>query len=208
MIKPSSCLIIGVAGGVLSGKTSICNILAERFSKTEVSIPIITTDWFYNGPSVPNEDINWNDPESIDVASIVRVLSEFKNRPGEIITAPGYNHKQHRRIENINLIMGPVIIIEGPLILSEPQIRALLDLKIFINCDADTTFARYILKNINHSFHLMCYKYNTFIKPARGKYIEPSKKYADIIIPNDGTNDLVNLRSLDILELYIKSKLI
>lgn len=163
-------------------------------------------------PKLANADTwDWDDPDHFDVDDIVRVLKQVKQNPGKTIIAPAHDYTRYKRIENGNKVYaGDVVIIEGIFVLHEKRIRDLCDLTIFVKCDGDTALARRVLRDVTdrkYNLELVLYRYEKFAKPAFDKYIEPSKKNADIIVPNNGKEGINSLRIFEIVTHWAEAKL-
>lgn len=185
-------LIIGIAGGTGSGKTTVVQQIMNELPLTEVCV--ISQDSYYKETSALSfEDrvkINFDHPRSIDFELLAAHLKEL--RAGNVIEQPVYSFITHNRTGD-TVITHPrkVIIVEGILILSDAKLRDLFDIKIFVHADSDERLIRRLKRDIaerGRDMNEVLDRYQTTLKPMHEQFIEPSKSYADIIIPNDRYN--------------------
>lgn len=189
MKKP---IIIGIAGGSGSGKSTVTNELVEMIEEDKVVV--IEQDNYYKSQStLPFEkrvEINYDHPLAFDNDLLVEHLKKLKK--GEAIEKPIYDFEIHNRKEETKHVEpGEVIILEGILILNEKEIRDLLDIKVFVDTDSDVRIIRRILRDIKErgrSLESVILQYMKTVRPANMQFVEPSKRYADIIIPEGGYN--------------------
>lgn len=201
-------LIIGIAGGTGSGKTTVVRKILERLPQGEVVI--FPQDSYYRDSShLPLEErleINFDHPDSIEFELLVKHLKEL--RKGKTIDQPIYSYLTcTRAIETIPIKPCPVVIIEGILVLTNPELRTMMDLKVFVDADADDRLIRVINRDIierGRSVNKVLERYESTVKPMHVQFIEPSKRFADLIIPQGGNNHI----AIDILTKYIENKLI
>ena len=185
-------LIIGIAGGSGSGKTTLALRLKERFGEDEVRL--ISHDSYYKRhDELPYEQrckLNYDHPDAFDNDLIVRHLRTLK--AGQAIDCPVYDYTIHNRSDRVQHIEpAPVLIVEGILPFAEPELCALFDYKIFVDTDADERILRRILRDVKErgrSLDSVISQYLTTVKPMHDAFVEPSKRRADIIIPNGGEN--------------------
>lgn len=202
MDKP---IIIGVAGGSASGKTTIVNLILEAFSNEEVTI--IRHDDYYKDQSdmTMQERIlaNYDHPFSLDNDLLVKDLIKFINK--ESFYKPIYDFTIHTRSDKTELIKPTdILILEGILVLEDPKLRDLMDIKIYVETDDDIRFIRRLIRDMNErkrSIDSVINQYSNTVKPMHNQFVEPSKRYADIIIPNGGENKV----AIDIMITKIKS---
>ncbi|WP_099466489.1 uridine kinase [Konateibacter massiliensis] len=194
--------VIGVAGGSASGKTTIVNNLKEFFKN---DIELISHDYYYKAhydmPFEEREKLNYDHPNSFDTDLLISNLNDLKN--GKKAYRPVYSYSIHNRTED-TVILYPkkVIIVEGILILENEELRNMMDTKIYVDADADERLMRRILRDIKErgrSIDSVIAQYSNTVKPMHEQFIEPSKKYADIIIPRGGEN----LTALNILKEHL-----
>ncbi|MBN2765287.1 MAG: uridine kinase [Paludibacteraceae bacterium] len=200
-------LIIGIAGGTGSGKTTVVRKIMERLPEGEVAI--LPQDSYYRDSShLPLEErleINFDHPSSIEFELLVKHLKELKK--GHQIAQPIYSYLTCTRAEE-TIPVNPckVIIVEGILILTNPELRKLMDLKIFVDADADDRLIRVINRDIverGRSVNKVMERYESTVKPMHLQFIEPTKRFADIIIPQGGNNHI----AIDIMTKYIENNL-
>ena len=185
-------LIIGIAGGSGSGKTTLAYHLRDCFDKDEVRL--ISHDSYYKRhDELPFEErckLNYDHPDAFDNDLIVAQLKELK--AGRAIDCPVYDYTIHNRSDKVEHIEpAPVLIVEGLMPFVEPELRVLFDYKIYVETDADERIVRRILRDVKErgrSLDSVIEQYRTTVKPMHEAFIEPSKRYADIIIPNGGEN--------------------
>lgn len=189
-----NCIIIGVAGGSGSGKTTVAHNLIKAF-KAEDAV-LVEQDAYYKEHShmtfEERSKVNYDHPNSIEFALLRKHLLDLKN--GKSIQRPIYDFTTHsRKEESITLEPSRIIIVEGILIFAVPEIRELFDVKIFVDTDADEMLLRRIERDINErgrTFDSVKTQYLTTVKPMYLEFAEPSKRYADIIIPRGGENKI------------------
>lgn len=200
-------LIIGIAGGSGSGKTTVVNKITEGLPESSVSI--ISQDAYYwdNGHLSPQakKQINFDHPDSIEWDLLVRHLDQLIS--GQAIDMPIYSYVTCARAkETISIAPKRVIIVEGILILTNEQLRERFNVKVFVDADADDRLIRIIHRDIlerGRSVDTVLTHYETFVKPMHLQFIEPSKRYADVIVPQGGEN----LVAIDLLGSRIHMKL-
>ncbi len=202
-------LIIGIAGGTGSGKTTVVTNILRNLDAEEVLV--ISQDNYYKDHNElsleEREKINFDHPRSIDFELLTRHVLALKN--GETIQQPLYSFITHSRKEE-TILTHPkdVVIIEGILVLTHPELRDLFDVKIFVHADSDERLIRRIRRDIQErgrDLDEVLTRYQKTLKPMHEQFIEPSKSYADIIVPNMKKKNEVAIRLLSTL---IKDKLI
>lgn len=200
-------LIIGIAGGTGSGKSTVVRKILERLPDGEVVI--LPQDSYYRDsghlPLEERLEINFDHPDSIEFELLVKHLKELKK--GKTIDQPIYSYLTcTRAVETIPNKPCHVIIVEGILILSNPELRKMMDLKVFVDADADDRLIRVINRDIierGRSVNKVMERYESTVKPMHLQFIEPSKRFADLIIPQGGNNHI----AIDILSKYIENNL-
>ncbi len=193
------CLVIGIAGGTGSGKTSIARNIMHHLPKG--SAVLIDHDSYYKDhPDLPLEErkkLNYDHPDSLDNELLVRHLHAL--RAGEAIEKPVYDFVTHSRLPRTERILpAPVIILEGILILADENIRNVCDIKIFVDTDADIRVFRRIRRDMEQrgrTFASIREQYYSTVRPMHLQFVEPSKRYANLIIPEGGENRI----ALDVL---------
>ena len=191
--------IIGIAGGTASGKTTIVNKLKEMFAD---DVELISHDCYYKAhDDMPYEErtkLNYDHPSSVDTDRMIEDIKALKR--GETIYRPVYDFSIHNRVpETVKVEPKKVILIEGILIFENKELRDLMDIKIFVDTDADERLMRRIVRDMKYrgrTIESIISQYQTTVKPMHEEFVEPSKKYADIIIPRGGENQA----AMDILK--------
>jgi len=191
-------LIIGIAGGTGSGKTSVARSIADQLGPDKAVI-ISQDNYYLNHLELSPEErahINYDHPLAFDNELLLKHLLQLKN--GEEIPVPVYDFVKHERAEQtIRVLPKPIIIVEGLHILSVEIIREIMDVKVFVDTDADIRILRRVVRDMNErgrSLDSICKQYMTTVKPMHDAFIEPSKKHADVIIPEGVQNEVgVNL---------------
>lgn len=200
-------LIIGIAGGTGSGKTTVVQQILNQLPEGEVGI--ISQDSYYKATDNLNYEqrtkINFDHPRAIDFELLVKHLSELKK--GNVIDQPVYSFVTHNRTKDIiKTHPSKVLIIEGILIFNNQELRDLCDIKIFVHADADERLIRRLKRDINErgrDLNEVLNRYQDTLKPMHNQFIEPTKNFADIIIPNDRYNTV----AVDIVRTVINEKL-
>jgi uridine kinase len=198
-------IVIGITGGSASGKTTVAHEIFEHFSGNS-SILLIQQDSYYKASDLPFEQrklINYDHPLAFDTKLLVDSLKKLLNR--EPIDKPVYDYKIHNRSsETIRVESKDVIIIEGILILADEDLRNLMDIKVFVDTDDDIRLMRRIQRDMverGRSLDNIMAQYMGTVKPMYHEFIEPTKRYADLIVPEGGENHV----AIDLLVTKIKS---
>ena len=200
-------LIIGIAGGSGSGKTTVVKKILNSLPANSVSL--ISQDAYYrnNEHLTPEQraKINFDHPSAIEFSLLIEHIDMIKE--GKTIGIPIYSYLTCTRAdETIPVKPAKVVIVEGILILTNPRLRKRLDIKVFVDADSDDRLIRIIRRDIEErgrSFKEVLDHYERFVKPMHLMFIEPNKRYADIIVPQGGENQI----GIDILKSRIKEKL-
>ena len=200
-------LIIGIAGGTGCGKTTVVNQILNELPEGEVGI--ISQDSYYMDTTHLSYDervkINFDHPRSIDFELLEDHLRELK--AGNAIEQPVYSFVKHNRTgDTIKTNPRKVIIVEGILILTNPELRKMFDIKIFVHADSDERLIRRLKRDITErgrDINEVLTRYQTTLKPMHQQFIEPMKEYADIIIPNNKYNTV----AVNIVKTIINEKL-
>lgn len=200
-------LIIGIAGGTGGGKTTVVNTIVDELKHDEVAV--ISQDSYYRDTSELSYEertqINFDHPQSIDFDLLVKHLKALKK--GEAIDQPIYSFKEHNRTgETILTHPKKVMIVEGILILTNPKLRKMCDIKIYVHADSDERLIRRLKRDMNErgrDLDEVLNRYQTTLKPMHQQFIEPTKEFADIIIPYNRYNTV----AVDIVQTIIKEKL-
>jgi uridine kinase len=200
-------LIIGIAGGTGSGKTTVVHQIMNELPQTEVGI--ISQDSYYrethNMSYEERTKINFDHPRAIDFELLVQHLKDLK--ANKTIEQPVYSFVTHNRTDD-TIITHPrkVMIVEGILILANPELRDMFDVKIFVHADSDERLIRRLKRDIaerGRDMEEVLNRYQTTLKPMHQQFIEPTKAFADIIIPNDKYNTV----AIDVVRAVINQKI-
>ncbi len=197
--------IIGIAGGTGSGKTTVVRKIAEALPPHHVVV--VPLDSYYNDTSHMTEEerhaINFDHPDAFDWKLLIKQVNELRN--GQTVEQPTYSYiKCNRLKETLHVEPKPVIIIEGIMTLLNKKLRDMMDLKIFVDTDSDERLIRNIQRDVlerGRTVDMVISRYLEVLKPMHEQFIEPTKKYADLIIPQGGENH----KGINILCKYIES---
>lgn len=200
-------IIIGIAGGTGSGKTTVVRKIVNSLAPGEVVL--LPQDSYYKDSShVPAElrqQINFDHPDAFDWPLLLQHIQMLKE--GKSIEQPVYHYQTSSRLaETIHVEPRPVIIIEGILALCDPDLRNMMDLKIFVDADPDERLIRVIQRDVverGRTAEAVMERYTRVLKPMHHQFIEPTKRYADLIIPEGGSNEI----AIHILKMYIEKHL-
>ena len=187
-------LVLGIAGGTGSGKTTVASNIARRLALD--SLTVITMDSYYRDladlPPSRREEANFDHPDSVEQDLFVRHLTELK--AGRPIEQPVYDFARHVRTgETVTIEPRDVIIAEGILLFHVPEIRAALDIRIFVDTPADIRLLRRITRDIRdrgRTLESVAEQYVRTVRPMHEEFVESSKRYADVIIPEGGYNEI------------------
>jgi uridine kinase len=196
-------LIIGIAGGTGSGKTTVVRKIIEQLPKGEVAV--LPQDSYYRDASnLPLEErleMNFDHPDSVEFELLIKQVKDLK--AGKSIEQPIYSYITcTRSTETVLVKPCEVVIVEGILVLTNSKLRNLMDMKIFVDADADDRLMRVIKRDIverGRSIDRVMERYENTVKPMHEQFIEPSKRYADVIVPQGGNNQV----AIDLLTMYI-----
>ena len=199
-------LVIGIAGGSGSGKTTLANNLCKHFGD-RVSI-LRHDDYYKSQDDIPMSErvkTNYDHPHAFDTELLLSHLDSLRN--GVDVDSPIYDYTNHTRSGEVRHIKATrVILLEGILIFENEQVRDRLDMKIFVDTDADVRIVRRILRDVKkrgRSLESVTAQYLSTVKPMHEAFVEPSKRYADIIIPEGGKNVVACETIIDRIEKYI-----
>lgn len=200
-------LIIGIAGGTGSGKTTVVHQIMNELPHTEVGV--ISQDSYYKENTNLSFDeralINFDHPRAIDFDLLVKHLKALK--AGDTIDQPVYSFVQHNRTDDtVSTHPRKVMIVEGILILTNPELRDMFDIKVFVHADSDERLIRRLKRDISErgrDIDEVLNRYQTTLKPMHEQFIEPSKAFADIIIPNDKYNTV----AIDVVRAVINQRI-
>jgi uridine kinase len=192
MINRATPLVIGIAGGSGSGKTTVAHLIVDRVGADHIAF--LQHDAYYkdlsNLPPNQRAAVNFDHPDSLDTDLLTQHVYQLKNyQPVEV---PIYDFKAHNRTElTIHIEPQPVVLVEGILIFAEAELRKVFDVKIFVDTDPDIRFIRRLQRDINErgrSTESVVQQYLATVRPMHLEFVEPSKRYADVIIPEGGMN--------------------
>ena len=199
-------LVIGIAGGSGSGKTTLTKKLMEKFGD---NITVLSHDNYYKRHDEltyeERAQLNYDEPEALDTSLMVYQLDQLRH--GQALDCPVYDFTQHNRSnETIRINPERVILVEGIMIFASEELRNLMDIRIFVDTDADIRLCRRIKRDVTkrgRSLESVINQYKTTVKPMHEKHVEPSKKYADLVVPEGGKNVV----ALDMIEGRIRRHL-
>ena len=200
-------LIIGIAGGTGSGKTTVVHQIMNELPDTEVGV--ISQDSYYKKNShlsyEERSNINFDHPRAIDFDLLVSHLKELKN--GNVVEQPVYSFVTHDRTDDVFLTHPrKVMIVEGILILTNPELRDMFDIKVYVHADSDERLIRRLKRDIaerGRDMNEVVNRYQNTLKPMHDQFIEPTKNFADIIIPNDNYNTV----AIEVVRAVIKQRI-
>jgi uridine kinase len=186
--------VIGIAGGSGSGKTTVINKILEKIS--EENVILLQHDWYYKDNQhlsfEERSQLNYDHPEALETSLLISHLKEIS--AGRPVTAPQYDFSTHLRKDETRLLKpGKIIIVDGILIFGDEALRDLMDLKIYVDADSDHRFIRRMQRDIKERGRVresIVNQYLKTVKPMHDLFVETSKRYADIIIPNGGMNSV------------------
>lgn len=200
-------LVIGIAGGTGSGKTTVVNKIINSFPAGEVAV--MPQDSYYKDlsylPLSERNKINFDEPDAIEWQLLVEHLKRLRN--GEAIEMPTYSYLTcTRQEETVKVQPHDVVIVEGILVLTNAELREMLDVKVFVDADADDRLIRVIARDCverGRTPEIVINRYQDVVKPMHCQYIEPCKRFADLIVPQGGSNTV----AINLLTDYIDSRL-
>jgi uridine kinase len=192
MVERPQPVVIGIAGGTGSGKTTVANVILDRVGAD--SITYLPHDAYYKDlrhlPEAQRALINFDHPDSLESDLLISHLHQL--RQWESVEIPIYDFTTHRRTEEtLRIDPQPVILVEGILIFAEPELRQAFDVKIFVDTPPDIRFIRRLQRDIEErgrSVESVILQYETTVRPMHLEFVEPSKRVADVIIPEGGLN--------------------
>lgn len=213
-MKRATPLVIGIAGGTGSGKTTLAHTIIERVGPQHIAY--LPHDAYYKDlvhmPGSHRAAINFDHPDSLDTPLLIQHVQQLRN--WQAIDLPVYDFKTHSRTSQTKRIEPKhLILLEGILIFVEPDLRRLLDVKIFVDTDADIRFIRRLERDIaerGRSTETVVQQYLQTVRPMHLEFVEPSKRYADVIIPEGGLNtvamDMVVARLEELLRTRLQNQ--
>jgi len=200
-------MIIGITGGTGSGKTTVARKIISSIGQTN-AVYLQQDSYYRNLGDMPLDSrhhANFDHPEALDNGLLLSHLEAL--RAGECIDRPVYDFVTHtRKAETVRIVPLPVIIVEGILVFFDAQMRSLMDIKIFVDCDADIRFIRRLERDFRErgrSVESVIEQYNATVRPMHLQFVEPARRYADIIIPEGGFNEV----GIDLITAKIRSVL-
>lgn len=187
-------IVIGVAGGTGSGKTTVANRILQRVGAEHIAC--IPHDAYYRDhshlPARLRDQVNYDHPDSLETELLTEHLKEL--RAGHSVEIPIYDFTTHTRTPQTHRVEpAPVILVEGILVFVEPALRDLFDVKLYVDTDADVRFIRRLQRDVEQrgrSVESVCEQYLSTVRPMHLEFVEPSKRYADVIIPEGGFNEV------------------
>ena len=202
-------LVIGIAGGSGSGKTTLTKRLVEHFGG---QVTVLSHDNYYKRRDdltlEQRSRINYDEPEAFDTSLMAYQLDCLRH--GQAIECPVYDYSQHNRSnETVRIQPSRVILVEGILIFENEDLRKLMDIRIFVDTDADIRICRRIKRDVNkrgRTMESVIEQYQTTVKPMHEKYVEPSKKYAHLVVPEGGKNRVALDVIIDRIERHLREE--
>ncbi len=191
---PASSIVIGLAGGTGSGKTTVANVILQRVGAGRLAY--VPHDAYYRNfselPHVEGDLINWDHPDALETELMIEHIKALK--AGRSVELPVYDFTTNSRTaRTVHLEPQRVILVEGILIFADAALRALFDVKLFVDTDADIRFIRRLQRDIaerGRTVESVIRQYLTSVRPMHLEFVEPSKRYADVIIPEGGYNEV------------------
>ena len=208
MQKEYDPIIIGIAGGTGSGKTTVANVILDAVGRDRIAY--LPHDAYYRDltdlPPAQKAEVNFDHPNSLETELMIEHVKKLKN--GHPVDIPIYDFSTHSRTEEtIRVEPQRVIIVEGILIFAEPDLRKLFDVKLFVDTDPDIRFIRRLERDIaerGRTMKMVINQYLSTVRPMHLEFVDPSKRYADVIIPEGGLNQV----AMDMVIARIESLLI
>ncbi|MBK8901876.1 MAG: uridine kinase [Anaerolineaceae bacterium] len=190
--EPNSPIVFGVAGGTASGKTTVARTILEAVGASQVAY--MPHDAYYRDQPqlsfAERSQLNYDHPNSLETRLMVKHIKQLLN--GKPVQVPVYDFTTHRRTEQTVLVEpAPIILVDGILIFTKRRLRELMDIKVYVDTDADVRFIRRLQRDMEErgrSLQSVVTQYLETVRPMHLKFVEPSKRFADVIIPNGGMN--------------------
>jgi uridine kinase len=185
-------IVFGVAGGTASGKTTVARAILDAVGASQIAY--IPHDAYYRDrPELSLAEraaVNYDHPNSLETKLMIKHLKHLLH--GQAVQVPVYDFTEHRRtLETVQVEPSPIILVDGILIFTKSRLRELMDIKIFVDTDADVRFIRRLQRDMHErgrSLDSVIVQYMETVRPMHIKFVEPSKRFADVIIPNGGMN--------------------
>ena len=192
-VRMAQAIMIGIAGGTGSGKTTLARSLNDAFPD---EVTLLCMDWYYRSfhhlSLEERKQLNFDHPDAFDTHYFIEQMKTLKNM--QAIQRPVYSFIEHKRLnEQIRQDPRHVVVVEGILLFENPAVRELLDIKVFVDTDADIRFARRLIRDIHErgrDIDSVVNQYLNTVKPMHEAFVEPTKRYADIIVPEGGRNQV------------------
>jgi len=205
----SDVMVIGIAGGTGSGKTTITRRIVQRFNG---DVAVLQHDSYYKAHhDMPFEErckINYDHPAALDTDMLIEAVKALRN--GERVVCPVFDYTIHDRLEEtVTVEPAKVVIVEGILIFENEELCSLMDIKIFVDTDADIRILRRIVRDVRdrgRNLESVINQYLTTVKPMHERFVEPSKRKADIIIPQGGHNQIALEMVLQRVQAHLEDK--
>lgn len=203
-------MVIGVAGGTGSGKSTLVNKLREAFD--DVDVVTLCHDYYYKSNEhltlEERSKLNYDHPKSFDTDMMYEHINMLKS--GVVVERPVYSFVEHlRQKDTVTVVPARVVIVDGILVFENEKLRSTMDIKVFVDTDADVRFARRLLRDVQNrgrSMESVVNQYLTTVKPMHEEFVEPSKRYADVIIPEGGFNSVALMMLIESINSMIMSK--
>ncbi len=203
-------LVIGIAGGSGSGKTTLALLILEKVGSEQIAY--LPHDAYYKDLSdlPPNQRaiVNFDHPDSLDTDLLIQHIQQLRNN--QPIQLPVYDFKSHMRTEKTQQVdPQPIILVEGILIFADPVLRGLCDAKVFVDTDPDIRLIRRLQRDIaerGRTTEMVVHQYLSTVRPMHLEFVEPSKRYADVIIPEGGMNTVAMEMVVARLEALVRGK--
>jgi uridine kinase len=201
-------LVIGIAGGTGSGKSTVASVILSRVGKDRIAF--LLHDAYYRDrshiPFPERAEANFDHPDELETPLLVRHIGELK--AGRTVEMPVYDFVTYSRTgQTVRVEPRPVIIVEGILIFAEPELRACFDVRLFVDADADVRFIRRLERDIaerGRTVESVIHQYQATVRPMHLEFVEPSKRWADVIIPEGGLNTV----AMDMVVARVRSLLV
>lgn len=206
-------IIIGISGPSASGKSLLANTIVNELGSEQVVV--ISEDAYYKDsshlPFAEREKTNYDHPDAFDHALLCEHLSRL--RQGESVNIPIYSHSQHIRLpETRHIGQHAIVVLEGILLFSDKKLRELMDIRIFMSTPLDICLTRRMKRDVverHRSFESVLHQYETTVRPMYLQFIEPSSRYADIIVPRGGENriaiDMIQAKMRELLSMHLNN---